>query len=159
MSRYNWKDRLILALCRVEPAGLSPRAPGTMGSIAAILLAPFIFLPLSMPFKILLLLLLFFLGGLACTKAEKLLGRKDPGEVVLDEVLGQWLTILPYGALLWWELALALFLFRLFDILKPWPVRASENWLPGGFGIMLDDVLAGVYAMLPLYVFKSMWSG
>jgi len=150
-----WKDRLLLAFCRVEPAGLSPWAPGTMGSIVAIILAPFIFLPLSLPWKILCLGLLFVLGSLACSRAEKLLTKKDPGELVLDEVLGQWLTILPYSDLRWWELGLALIFFRFFDILKPWPIRASEDWLPGGFGIMLDDVLAGLCAMIVLVFTKN----
>ncbi|MCL1889635.1 MAG: phosphatidylglycerophosphatase A [Desulfovibrionaceae bacterium] len=150
-----WKDRLLLAVCRVEPAGLSPWAPGTMGSIVAIILAPFIFLPLPLPWKILCLVLLFVFGSLACSRAEKLLAKKDPGEVVLDEVLGQWLTILPYSDLLWWELGLALIFFRFFDILKPCPIRASEDWLPGGFGVMLDDVLAGLYAMILLVLIKN----
>lgn len=141
-------DRLILLFCRVGPAGLSPKAPGTMGSLAAILAAPVLFLPLPLLGRVTALALLFVLGGLAGSRAERLLGRKDPGEVVIDEVLGQWLTILPHSDLSWWELLLALGLFRLFDIMKPWPIRASENWLPGGFGIMLDDVLAGIYALL-----------
>lgn len=147
-------DRLILAFCRVEPAGLSPKAPGTMGSLAAILLAPFIFIPLGLPLKIIILALLFIIGGLACTRAEKLLGRKDPGSVVIDEVLGQWLAVLPFAALAWWELALAFGLFRLFDIAKPWPVKASENWMPGGFGIMVDDFFAGLYALAGMFLVK-----
>jgi phosphatidylglycerophosphatase A len=150
------RDRLLLAFCRLGPAGLSPKAPGTAGSLTAILLAPFCFLPLPLPWKIFLLLLLFILGGLACGKAEKILGQKDPGELVIDELLGQWLSLLPYVRLPPEELLLALALFRFFDIVKPWPVKASENWLPGGFGVMLDDALAGLYALLLLYFYKSL---
>ncbi|MDL2285336.1 phosphatidylglycerophosphatase A [Desulfovibrio sp. OttesenSCG-928-F07] len=141
-------DRIILAFCRVEPAGLSPKAPGTMGSLVAILLAPFIFMPFSLPVKLGILVFLFIVGGFAATRAEKILGQEDPGSVVIDEVLGQWLAVLPFAALTIWELALAFALFRFFDITKPWPVKASENWLKGGFGIMIDDVFAGLYALL-----------
>lgn len=152
-----WYDRIILAFCRVEPAGLSPKAPGTMGSLVAIILAPFIFMPFSLPVRGVILVLLFFVGGLACTRAEKLLGKKDPGCVVIDEVLGQWVAVFPYLALAWWELALAFGLFRFFDIVKPWPVRASEHWMKGGFGIMLDDLLAGLYALLGLHLLKQLF--
>lgn len=155
MSKMSFSDRLILAFCRVEPAGLSPMAPGTVGSLAAIILAPLIFMPLSLPARLAVLACLFVAGGLACSRAERLLGKKDPGSVVIDEVLGQWAAILPFASLLWWELALAFGLFRLFDISKPWPVRASENWLPHGFGIMIDDLFAGLYALAALYLFRA----
>ncbi|MDR2892904.1 MAG: phosphatidylglycerophosphatase A [Deltaproteobacteria bacterium] len=151
MNKYTLTDRLILAFSRVEPAGLSPKMPGTCGSAVAILLAPFVFMPLDFVWRAILLALLFVLGGLAAGRAEQLLGEKDPGCVVIDEVLGQWLTCLPFAALGWWEYLAAFALFRLFDISKPWPIRASENWLPGGFGVMLDDALAGLYAMLGLW--------
>lgn len=154
MSKMPLSDRLILAFCRVEPAGLSPKAPGTMGSLVAVLLAPFIFMPLGLPVRLLVLAALFVLGGLAASRAEKILGREDPGCVVIDEVLGQWIALLPFTALVWWELGIAFALFRLFDIAKPWPVKASEDWLPGGFGIMIDDLFAGVYAMIGLYLLK-----
>ena len=95
-----------------------------------------------------LLLLLFVLGALAATRAEKLLGRKDPGEVVIDELVGVWLVLLPFATPGVWLVVAAFVFFRIFDIAKPWPVRASENWLPDGFGVMLDDVLAGLWALL-----------
>lgn len=154
MAKMSLSDRLILAFCRVEPAGLSPKAPGTMGSLVAILLSPFVFMPFSLPARLAIVLAVFILGGLAATRGEVLLGKKDPGSIVIDEVLGQWIAVLPFASLLWWELALAFGLFRLFDIAKPWPVKASENWLPKGFGIMIDDVFAGLYAMLALYLLK-----
>ncbi|MDR2488581.1 MAG: phosphatidylglycerophosphatase A [Desulfovibrio sp.] len=147
MTRF---DQIILSFCRVGPAGLAPWAPGTWGSALACLLAPFLFLPLSFGWRLLVLVLVFVTGSLAATRAERLLGRKDPGEVVIDELLGVWLTLLPFeepGLLL---IVTAFALFRLFDICKPWPVRASENWLPDGFGVMLDDVLAALWALLCL---------
>ncbi|MDL2307515.1 phosphatidylglycerophosphatase A [Desulfovibrio sp. OttesenSCG-928-C06] len=143
-------DRLALAFSRVEPAGLSPWAPGTCGSAVAIVLAPFIFMPLPFVWRCVVLVALFIVGGIASTRAEELLGQKDPGCVVIDEVLGQWLACLPFAALGWWEYLLAFGLFRLFDISKPWPVKASEDWMKGGFGVMLDDAFAGLYAMLAL---------
>ncbi|MEG1609649.1 MAG: phosphatidylglycerophosphatase A, partial [Bilophila sp.] len=80
----------------------------------------------------------------------RLLGRKDPGEIVIDELLGLWLVLLPFPNPDWVRIGAAFLLFRLFDMTKPWPVRASENWLPDGYGVMLDDVLAGVQALLVL---------
>jgi phosphatidylglycerophosphatase A len=143
-------DRLALAFSRVEPFGLSPKAPGTCGSAFAIILAPFIFMPCPFIGRLAILLGLFVLGGLAASRAEQLLGKKDPGEVVIDEVLGQWLVCLPFAALNWWEYLLAFILFRVFDICKPRPIKASEDWLPGGFSVMLDDGLAGRYAVAVL---------
>ena len=121
--------------------------PGTCGSFAGMLLAPFVFLPLPYWGRVLALALLFVAGAAAGTRAERILGRKDPGEVVIDEVFGQWLTYLPFAALEWPGLAAGFVLFRLFDMTKPPPVRASENWLPGGWGVMLDDGMAALYAM------------
>ena len=147
MTRF---DKIILIFCRLGPAGLAPWAPGTWGSALACLLAPFLFLPLSFGWRLFVLALIFVAGSLAATRAERLLGRKDPGEVVIDELLGVWLTLLPFekpGLLL---IVMAFALFRFFDIRKPWPVRASENWLPDGFGVMLDDVLAALWALLCL---------
>jgi phosphatidylglycerophosphatase A len=147
-------DRLALAFSRVEPFGLSPKAPGTCGSAIAILLAPFIFMPWPTGGRLLVLVVLFVLGGLAASRAERILMEKDPGSVVIDEVLGQWLVCLPFSGLNLWEYALAFVLFRVFDICKPWPIRASEDWLPGGFGVMLDDVLAGLYALGILFLVR-----
>lgn len=142
------RDAWILAFCRLGVAGLAPRAPGTWGTALACLLAPFVFLPLSPGWRAVLLALLFVLGGLAASRAETLLGRKDPGEVVIDELVGVWLVLLPFERPGFWLVLAAFAFFRLFDIAKPWPVRASEDWLPAGFGVMLDDVLAGLWALL-----------
>ncbi|MBQ4132696.1 MAG: phosphatidylglycerophosphatase A [Desulfovibrionaceae bacterium] len=158
-------DAAILFFCRVGWAGLSPRAPGTVGSFTALLLAPWLFLALNPLVQALLLVFIFILGGLAACRVETILGRKDPSQVVIDELLGQWTALLPVGLLLvspqmsgldmlcsFWPWMLTAFaLFRLFDILKPWPVGASENWLPGGFGVMLDDLFAGLMAGALLY--------
>ena len=127
--RYSLKDEFILAFCRLGVAGLSPKAPGTCGTALACLLAPFL------------------LGGFAATRAERLLHQKDPGQVVIDELVGVWLVILPFVKPGFWVISSAFVLFRIFDIIKPWPVSASENWLPNGFGVMIDDVMAGILAL------------
>lgn len=154
----HWRDRLILAFCRVGPAGLSPVMPGSCGSLVAAVLAPFVFMPLSFYARVAVLVMLFIAGSIASTRAEFLLGKKDPGEVVVDEVLGQWMTYAPFTALAGWELFAGFIFFRLFDITKPWPVRASENWLPTGYGIMVDDAVAAVYAMAALWAFHAFFS-
>ncbi|MGE4297852.1 MAG: phosphatidylglycerophosphatase A [Desulfovibrionaceae bacterium] len=156
-KRNSLVDRAALQVSRVWPAGLSPVGPGTCGSAVAAVLAPWCFMPLSLGGRVAVLAVLFAVGGVAAGRAEAVLGRKDPGEVVIDEVLGQWCAYLPFAVLSPWWLAAGFVLFRLFDIAKPWPVRASENWLPGGFGIMIDDVVAGGYAMGALALARAVF--
>lgn len=143
---------LPVALATLGPVGRIPKAPGTWGSAAAILLAPFCFIPLPLWARLLVLIGVLLLGTWAAGRAETALGRKDPGCVVIDELLGQWTALLPatiptiihYPRL--WEYALAFGLFRFFDILKPFPIRQVERRLPGGLGIMMDDLVAGLFA-------------
>ena len=149
-KKMPWQDRLVLDFCRVGVAGLARTAPGTWGSLLALLLAPWLFLPLPLWGRAALLVLIFVLGALAAGKAERLLHKQDPGEVVIDELLGLWLVLLPFEHVSVWMGLAALGLFRLFDIAKPWPVGASEHWLPAGWGIMIDDALAGGLACLCL---------
>jgi phosphatidylglycerophosphatase A len=95
------------------------------------------------------------LGIPAATRVAQESGREDPGHVVIDEVAGQWLTL----TVCWpdWPHALlALALFRLFDITKPWPIRKLER-LPGGWGIMLDDLAAGLFGLIVLLVIQHWW--
>ncbi len=152
---YTVKDLLALFFCRLGVAGVSPVMPGTCGSFLALLIAPVCFFPLPIEKRILLLGLLFLVGGMASTRAEKLLGKSDPGEVVIDELVGMWLTLLPFADPDWKTALAGFVLFRLFDMIKPWPIRASENWLPAGYGIMLDDVLAGCAAAASLAILKA----
>ena len=85
-------DKLILAFCRLGFAGLSPIMPGTCGSALAAVLAPFLFIPLPFVARIVVLVLVFWIGGMAATRGEQILGYKDPGEIVIDELLGMsWL--------------------------------------------------------------------
>ena len=157
MSAFLSIDRLSLFVCRLGIAGLSPRAPGTCGTALAALLAPLCFLPLTFAWRGVLLLAVFFIGSLAATRVEKLLGVKDPGQVVIDELLGLWIVLWPFPDPSWKLIVTAFVLFRVFDIAKFWPVRASENWLPDGYGVMIDDVLAGVQALLALYALRAVF--
>src|SRR3546814_16031355 len=86
---------------------------------------------------------------------------KDPGAIVIDEVVGQWLTLVPAALEPWalnpWTVALAFCLFRLFDVVKPWPVRWADRRLKGAFGVMADDVIAAAYAAAILYTVLWLW--
>jgi phosphatidylglycerophosphatase A len=128
--------------------GRAPVMPGTCSSAVALLLAPVLFLPLGFAGRCALLAALFLLGSLIVGRAERILGVEDPPELCIDEVPGMWLALLPFTEPSPWLMLAAFALFRFFDIAKPWPVNASEHWLPGGFGIMLDDYVAGFLAML-----------
>ncbi|HJT89467.1 MAG TPA: phosphatidylglycerophosphatase A [Bryobacteraceae bacterium] len=133
--------------------GYSPFAPGTAGSLAAIAIAFLLqrFLGLE-PWHFAVLAALGFLPGVwAATRTARAVKLKDPGIVVVDEVLGQWLTLAAASALDWKSYAAAFVLFRLFDIWKPPPVRQLEA-LPEGWGIVADDLMAGLYGALVLFV-------
>lgn len=147
-------DRLALALATLGPIGNLPKAPGTWASAAAVLAAPFCFLPLAPPLRIAVLAAVFAAGVWAATRAERALGRTDPGCIVIDELLGQWIVLAPFNYLRWWQILVALLLFRLLDIAKPWPIRRLEKSLPGGWGIMADDALAGLLAAAGLWLLR-----
>ena len=121
--------------------GYFPKAPGTAGSIVAILL--FWFIPFTTMSLLISLIVLFFLGIWSASHVERHEGE-DPGKVVIDEVVGQGVALLIIPQQLWYYL-LAFILFRIFDILKPFPVKQLEK-LPSGWGIMTDDLMAGIYA-------------
>lgn len=131
-------------------SGYFPKGPGTAGSLAAIFIAwilagsglsPLGFAALTA----IMLIPAIWASGVVASES----GRKDPQIVVVDEVLGQWLTLAGASRLSLKSLLFALLLFRLFDILKPPPVRLLER-VPGGAGIVLDDLMAGVYGALVL---------
>jgi len=142
-------------------AGFGKPGPGTWGSIAAALLwfaaVRLAHLP---PLQTAIAswgcgLLALFIGIPAATIVERESGREDPGYVVLDEVCGQWIALAASPAN-WAYVLVAVLLFRAFDIIKPWPARQLER-LPGGAGIMLDDVAAGVYALLVFLLIHHWW--
>jgi phosphatidylglycerophosphatase A len=157
---------LAVATCGV---GYLPLAPGTWGSLVGVgiyllvqvsmfrvvqLLFPpdnfvrFLPWPVFKAAELILITLIVLVGIWAASRTEKLLGRKDPGKVVIDEVAGQLIALLPLMPRLdpgWVSIICAFLLFRLFDIVKPYPARRLEG-LESGLGIMADDVVAGAYA-------------
>jgi phosphatidylglycerophosphatase A len=164
------KDYLALgiATCGV---GYLPLAPGTWGSLVGIGLyflvrrglisvlfgiAPdlglnnFHLFYVVTALEILFVTVLSLIGFWSASRTEKLSAKKDPGKVVIDEVAGQFIALIPVPFVLgapWWTVVVAFILFRFFDIVKPYPARRLES-LPGGLGIMADDLVAGIYAAL-----------
>ncbi len=132
-------------------AGLLPLAPGTWGSIAAL---PFAYAIVTLAGSAALLIatvVLFGVGWWAAQVYAEAAGDKDPSAVVVDEVVGQWLVLLAAPPAVGHYLV-ALILFRVLDILKPPPARQIDRDLGGGLGIMLDDVAAGAYGFVLLYL-------
>ncbi|MCA1944678.1 MAG: phosphatidylglycerophosphatase A [Desulfovibrio sp.] len=151
------QDAAALFVARGFGAGLLPRAPGTWGSLAAMLAAPVIFMPLPVWARLLLLVPLTLAGVWAAARAEFLLGRHDAGEIVIDEWLGLWLAYAVFPSLGWWWLLTGFALFRFFDIVKPGPI-ASLQRLPGGWGVMADDLAAGLAAGLVLAGLRAVFA-
>ncbi|HET7213446.1 MAG TPA: phosphatidylglycerophosphatase A [Terriglobia bacterium] len=135
----------------VAGAGFFPILPGTVGSAVAVLLvAALDALPLTRAGRdallVSLVVLIFFLGVWAAGESEKFFSRTDPGHVVIDEIAGQMVAFLLVPHATWKVLMAGFVLFRVFDISKPFPAGRAER-LPGGWGIMVDDVIAGAYAL------------
>ena len=130
-------------------AGCLPKAPGTWGSAAALLFFPlFLWLP-SWGYAA-VWVLLFFIGCWVCDVTGRDARVPDHPGIVFDEMVGMWLVLWGCPLEAGWLLT-ALVLFRLFDITKPYPIRAVERAYPNGFGVMADDVLAAIYAGLVLH--------
>jgi phosphatidylglycerophosphatase A len=139
-------------------AGLLPAAPGTAGSLVGLgLTVAITHLPSPEVWKSAMLafaaLGICVVGIGAASRAEKFFGRKDPRQVVIDEVVGQMLTFLVHPGAGWKWLLAGFLLFRVFDVLKPFPARRAEH-ASGGWGIMLDDVVAGAYSLAALTVLE-----
>ena len=127
-------------------SGYLPGAPGTWGSLAAILLWYGLQHFLSVRVIIGLTVVLFFVGVWVSKELTKYDEEEDPGHIVIDELVGQWIPLwfLPVMPV---YILLAFLLFRIFDIAKPWPVSFFDR-IPGGWGIMLDDIAAGIYTLI-----------
>ncbi len=131
-------------------AGKSRLVSGTVGSLAALPFAYIIQITLGSWALLIASVLLFMVGCWASEQFVKHSGREDPGEIVVDEVVGQWLLLsVLYPT--WQSYLVGFILFRIFDITKPWPVCLADRKVKGGFGVMLDDVLAAFYPIM-LYV-------
>jgi len=158
-------DELVLWLAQGFDVGRIPWAPGTLGSLVGVLWFAVLLVPGNLWFYVVGTVLGLGLSVWLCGAAERILGRTDPGSVVLDEIAAMPVCFLPWvlgqGVRLksmppveaffsgnnWLFTALIFALFRVFDVLKPWPVRLSEN-LPGGWGVTADDFLAAAYVAL-----------
>jgi phosphatidylglycerophosphatase A len=134
-------------------AGLSPRAPGTVGS--AIALLP-VWLAADAPFgwRIALVASVALAGIWICGESARRLGRHDHPGIVFDEIAGMLATALAMPAKSFFWLALVFVFFRIFDILKPWPIRDVDHRLGGGLGIILDDLMAAIYAAACLLILQ-----
>jgi len=143
-------NHILMALATGFYTGFLPVFPGTWGSAAALI--PYYFArSLTFPSYLLMLGVLFIIGFFSAGAAEKLLNRADAGPIVIDEILGMMITLMfaPAHPFYW---LLGFILFRIFDILKPFPVSWFDTHIHGGLGIMMDDVIAGLYAMASLHL-------
>jgi len=144
---------LALALATVAGAGFAPIAPGTAGAAVGVVIFYF---TRGWPFEwqLGLAILVTLVGTWAASVAARHFDREDPSQVVVDEVAGQLVSYLGFGAALGtWGIVIGFVAFRIFDTWKPWPANKFEE-LPGGVGIMADDVMAGIYANLLLQVLE-----
>ena len=132
-------------------SGLSPIAPGTMGTLAAMpiwwIMATY--LPLSG--YIAVTIIAFFIGIIICQRASDELGVHDHGGIVWDEFVGLWITM-TFAPVSLTSAILGFILFRIFDVIKPWPIQFIDEKIEGGFGIMFDDVLAGIFALICMQI-------
>ena len=143
-------SKFALILATVGYCGYFPIAPGTVGSAAGLALLGLVRLSGSPLVELLVIVTVCALGVWSATEAEQLFGREDPGPVVIDEVAGMLITLawLPVG---WGGALVGFLLFRVLDIVKPFPADRLEQ-LPGGWGIVADDVCAGLYAHVGMRV-------
>lgn len=141
-------DRLYYIVALGFGSGKAPFAPGSFGTLVGI---PFAWLlALFSPLASALVIAVFFLFGIVvCDSAARQMGEHDHPSIVWDEVVGFLITVwaVPFG---WWQMILGYGLFRFFDIVKPWPIKVADQRVNGGLGIMLDDVIAGIMAAVPL---------
>jgi len=137
-----------LAIATFFGIGYAPVAPGTFGSAAGLLV--WWILPASPTIQLVAIIAIFAVGSWGGSIAEEHFGRTDPGQVVIDEVMGMLITLFmnPVG---WVGVLVAFFLFRLFDVIKPYPSNHLER-LHGGVGVMADDGMAAIYANLVLRI-------
>jgi phosphatidylglycerophosphatase A len=147
--------RILVGIATVGPCGHVPRAPGTVGSAAGVAIFLAVRSFSSIWLEVAMVVAVTCVGVLAASAAESMYQRRDPGLVVIDEVAGMLLTLLavPVGAA---GILVGFLAFRLFDIVKPFPARQAEA-LPRGWGVMVDDIVAGLYANVALRV--VLWIG
>ncbi|OUS03926.1 phosphatidylglycerophosphatase A [Gammaproteobacteria bacterium 54_18_T64] len=131
-------------------SGLAPFAPGTAGTLVALCFVPLLAL-LPTAYLLAVLLVASLAGIYICGYGATKLGAKDPSSIVWDEFVGLWIALAGFPVSSFW-LVSGFVVFRCFDILKPWPISVLDKKVPGGLGIMLDDILAGIMTWLVLHL-------
>ncbi len=149
MNPSNLRQYILKNIATLGPTGYAPIAPGTWGSLVA--MAFYYLLKPSLSVQVLIVIVVAGVGTLAAHHAEKILNEKDSTHIVIDEFAGYAVSVLMLPGTLP-LLTAAFLLFRFFDILKPPPVRWIERTLPGGLGVVADDLMAGVYTSLLLQI-------
>ena len=153
------RDRSILFISSGGFVGKIPFAPGTFGSVLGLPIC-YCLSFVKVPVAILAIVLFIVFSAWIADRAEKLLRSKDPGYIVIDEIAGMLVTFIgiPFD---WLHGTAGFIIFRIMDILKPFPARMVESKVPGGAGVVLDDVLAGIYSnflLRILVVFLITWN-
>lgn len=150
-----WRDPSYFILSGFG-AGLSPKAPGTMGTVVGFLLYP-LFRGLPLPIYLLLCGILFLLGSWLAHRIVRGTPHADPQWIVFDEMVGYWIAMAGSSGTIA-TMILAFALFRFFDILKPWPISWCDKRPWGGLSIMLDDAVAGIFTVLVMMGVKYFFS-
>ncbi len=143
-------NRLAVLVASFGYAGYFPFAPGTVGSAAALIVYALVRSTSSWRLEAVVLVAVALVGTWSASLAERHFGRTDPGQIVIDEVLGMLMT-LAFIPLTWTGVIVGFFLFRALDIVKPFPANAAES-LHGGLGVMADDAVSGVYGNIGMRV-------
>lgn len=136
-------------------SGLLPKAPGTFGSAFALLFVP-VFMAIGFNASVIAIMIMSLMGIYICGRTADIMGVHDDGRIVWDEFAGQSITFLPLiylGMMNWVWLLVGFGLFRLFDVWKPWPIRVIDRQVDGGFGIMFDDLIAGLWAAICIIIY------
>lgn len=131
--------------------GYFPLAPGTLTSFIVVLIYKFYLHEITWPFHLIIFFFLFFIGTFTSSQLSSASKNKDPRSIVIDEAAGQYLALFQLSHS-WFPLLLSFFLFRLFDIIKPFPIKRVEAF-PEGWGIMLDDLVAALFAGIIIQVY------
>jgi phosphatidylglycerophosphatase A len=149
-------DKLAISIASGLGSGYSPVAPGTAGSVVGVIIAVLFILLSGLDIfsgftYALMTAVIFAVGVWAAGRAEVIYGMKDCGKIVIDEIAGMLVTLylVPFD---WRWLLAGFLLFRLFDIVKPFPARRIDQRVKGGWGVMLDDIAAGIYANVSLQI-------
>ena len=158
--RINFNNMTALERCIVFcgvgfGSGLLPKAPGTFGSAFALLFVP-VFMAIGFNASVIAMIMMSLIGIYICGRTADIMGVHDDGRIVWDEFAGQSITFLPLiylGIMNWVWVLVGFALFRLFDVWKPWPIRVIDQKVDGGFGIMFDDLIAGLWAAICIIIY------